>query len=237
MIRPLGNHYLCRPLEPEKETASGLALPDTALLESYDSEILAVGPGRTLEGGAVHPMQGKVGDRAIVVGHDFRMWDWQWKLGFVRDEDLVALITDASDWEDLLPANDWVLIEPDRQERVAKRASGLLVAAYALPGGGAREAAERGEEDHTLYRSSQEPVRRGRVVAMGPGAVEPDGHRGQCIWPEWWVADRILADLTPACSGIAVHWDKDARGVDLWDGGRKLVAIRAGQLCAVEVEG
>ncbi len=63
-IRPLGDRVLVKPIEQEVKTKSGIVLPDTAKEKSNEGEVIAVGPGKLVEGKRVAP-EVKVGDRVI----------------------------------------------------------------------------------------------------------------------------------------------------------------------------
>ncbi|MFT5978012.1 MAG: chaperonin GroES [Ilumatobacter sp.] len=45
-LQPLDDHLLVRPNDPERSTASGLVIPDTATEKPDQGTVLAVGPGR-----------------------------------------------------------------------------------------------------------------------------------------------------------------------------------------------
>lgn len=64
-IRPLHDRLVVRRLEEETTTAGGIVLPDSAAEKPSQGEVLAVGPGKTLESGDVRPMDVKVGDKVI----------------------------------------------------------------------------------------------------------------------------------------------------------------------------
>ena len=64
-IRPLHDRLVVRRLEEETTTAGGIVLPDSATEKPSQGEVLAVGPGKTLENGDVRPMDVKVGDKVI----------------------------------------------------------------------------------------------------------------------------------------------------------------------------
>lgn len=61
-IRPLGDRVVIKQLAAEEKTKSGLYLADSAKEKPQEGEILAVGPGKVLESGAMAPMPVKVGD-------------------------------------------------------------------------------------------------------------------------------------------------------------------------------
>ena len=64
-IRPLGEKIVVKLLESEEKTKGGIILPDTAKEEKAEGEVVAVGPGKTLESGKVQPPEVKKGDRVI----------------------------------------------------------------------------------------------------------------------------------------------------------------------------
>jgi chaperonin GroES len=64
-IRPLHDRLVVRRLEEETTTAGGIVLPDSAAEKPSQGEVLAVGPGKTLDSGDVRPLDVKVGDKVI----------------------------------------------------------------------------------------------------------------------------------------------------------------------------
>ena len=64
-IRPLHDRLVVRRLEEETTTAGGIVLPDSAAEKPSQGEVLAVGPGKTLDNGEVKPVDVKVGDKVI----------------------------------------------------------------------------------------------------------------------------------------------------------------------------
>jgi chaperonin GroES len=50
-IRPLGDRVVIKPANKEEVSAAGVILPDTAKEKPQKGEIVAVGPGRTLDNG------------------------------------------------------------------------------------------------------------------------------------------------------------------------------------------
>ena len=64
-IRPLDDRVVVEPLEAEETTAGGIVLPDTAKEKPMQGEVVAVGPGRTLEDGKLQKMEVKKGDRIL----------------------------------------------------------------------------------------------------------------------------------------------------------------------------
>jgi chaperonin GroES len=64
-IRPLHDRLVVRRLEEETTSAGGIVLPDSATEKPSQGEVLAVGPGKTLDNGEVKPLDVKVGDKVI----------------------------------------------------------------------------------------------------------------------------------------------------------------------------
>ena len=64
-IRPLHDRIVVRRLEEEKTSAGGIVLPDSAAEKPSQGEVLAVGPGKTLDNGDVKALDVKVGDKVI----------------------------------------------------------------------------------------------------------------------------------------------------------------------------
>jgi chaperonin GroES len=64
-IRPLHDRLVVRRLEEETTTAGGIVLPDSAAEKPSQGQVLAVGPGKTLDNGELKPMDVKVGDKVI----------------------------------------------------------------------------------------------------------------------------------------------------------------------------
>lgn len=64
-IRPLSDWLLVRPDERPDRTEAGLALPEQHRPLPDKGTVLACGPGRTLENGAVVIPQVKPGDRVV----------------------------------------------------------------------------------------------------------------------------------------------------------------------------
>jgi chaperonin GroES len=61
-IKPLHDRIIVKAAEKEQTTAGGIILPDTAQEKPMRGEVLAVGPGKTLDSGAVATIDVKVGD-------------------------------------------------------------------------------------------------------------------------------------------------------------------------------
>ena len=64
-IRPLHDRVVVRRLEEETKTAGGIVLPDSAAEKPSQGEVLAIGPGKTLDNGDVRALDVKVGDKVL----------------------------------------------------------------------------------------------------------------------------------------------------------------------------
>ena len=64
-LKPLGDKVVVKRLEAETTTKGGIVLPDTAKEKPKRGKIVAVGPGKTLDSGAVAKPTVKKGDEVI----------------------------------------------------------------------------------------------------------------------------------------------------------------------------
>jgi len=65
-IKPLGDRVIIKPINEDITTKSGIVLPETVDKEKPErGEVIAVGPGRLLDGGQTAPMSVKVGDKVM----------------------------------------------------------------------------------------------------------------------------------------------------------------------------
>ncbi|MHB1000256.1 MAG: co-chaperone GroES [Armatimonadota bacterium] len=65
MLKPLADRIVIKPTLAEEVTKGGIVLPDTAKERPQEGEVIASGPGKTLENGTVVPMDVKIGDKVI----------------------------------------------------------------------------------------------------------------------------------------------------------------------------
>lgn len=63
-IKPLADRVLLKPLEAEERTKSGIILPDSAKEKPQEAEVVAVGPGKMIDG-KLESMSVKIGDKVI----------------------------------------------------------------------------------------------------------------------------------------------------------------------------
>jgi chaperonin GroES len=65
-MKPLHDHVVVKPMNEDEKTKSGIYLPDTMDKERPErGEVIAIGPGKTLDNGQVAAMAVKVGDKVL----------------------------------------------------------------------------------------------------------------------------------------------------------------------------
>ena len=64
-VKPLDDRVVVKPLEAESKTAGGIVLPETAKERPQRGKIVAVGPGKLLDGGSRGALSVAVGDEVI----------------------------------------------------------------------------------------------------------------------------------------------------------------------------
>ncbi len=93
-LRPIGDHLIVKAVSKEEVSASGIIIPDTVDKERPErGEVIAVGPGKTLENGTRSTMDVVVGNKVVfkkyapdevkIDGVDYLV---------IRMEDVVAVI-------------------------------------------------------------------------------------------------------------------------------------------------
>ena len=92
-ITPLFDNVLVKPLEPEKKTASGIILPETAKEKPQIGEVKAIGTGKVTPKGEKQPMVIKVGQKVMYKkwgGNEVKIENEEWIL--VSQEDILAIV-------------------------------------------------------------------------------------------------------------------------------------------------
>jgi chaperonin GroES len=64
-IRPLQDRLVVKRVAEEERTKGGIIIPDSAKEKPVEGEVVAVGNGKVLEDGKVHPLDVKAGDRIL----------------------------------------------------------------------------------------------------------------------------------------------------------------------------
>ena len=93
-FQPLEDRVIIKPLEPENKTKGGIVLPDTVKEKPQEGKVVAVGEGKTLEGGSVKKPKVKAGDVVLYgkySGTEVTTKDGEEYL-IVREEDILAIV-------------------------------------------------------------------------------------------------------------------------------------------------
>ena len=89
---PLGDRVVLKQVEAEETTASGIVLPGQAQEKPQQAEVIAVGPGGTVDGKEVK-MEVKVGDQVIYskyAGTNVKLEDEEYII--VKQDDILAVV-------------------------------------------------------------------------------------------------------------------------------------------------
>ncbi len=65
MLKPLSDRIVLKVIEEDEKTPGGIVLPDTAKEKPTVGEVIAVGPGRTLDNGQRVAPEVKKGDKVV----------------------------------------------------------------------------------------------------------------------------------------------------------------------------
>jgi len=96
-IRPLYDRIIVKRIEQQRQTASGIVIPDTAGEKPEQGEVLAVGPGKLLDNGTVRPLEVKVGDRVLFSKYGGQTVKVEGEeLLVLREEDVLGIIEQDS---------------------------------------------------------------------------------------------------------------------------------------------
>lgn len=92
-IRPLGDRILVRRLTEDEKTAGGIIIPDTAKEKPQEAEVIAVGNGKLLDDGKVHPVNVKAGDKILFSkysGTEVNVDGEEWLV--IREDDVLGVV-------------------------------------------------------------------------------------------------------------------------------------------------
>ena len=64
-IRPLHDRLVVKRTQEEEKTKGGIIIPDTAKEKPIEGTVVAVGSGKELKNGKVHPLEVKAGDKVL----------------------------------------------------------------------------------------------------------------------------------------------------------------------------
>ena len=91
-MKPLGDRVVLKQVEIEEKTKSGIILPDSAKEKSQEALVVAVGPGKAVDG-KLTPMQVKEGDKVIYseyAGTEVELDDKKYII--VGQDDIIAIV-------------------------------------------------------------------------------------------------------------------------------------------------
>ncbi|HOU89503.1 MAG TPA: co-chaperone GroES [Polyangiaceae bacterium] len=96
-FRPLHDRILARRVAENDKPAGGLFIPDTAKEKPLEAVVVAVGDGKVLDDGTVHPLTVKAGDRVLIgkyTGAEVKL-DGEDHL-ILREDDVLAIVGDEA---------------------------------------------------------------------------------------------------------------------------------------------
>ena len=91
-LKPLNDRLVVKTVTPEEKTAGGIILPDSAQEKPQEAEVIAIGPGKTLDNGKLVPMEVKPGDRVIYAkysGTEIKLGSDEYVI--LRQDDVLAI--------------------------------------------------------------------------------------------------------------------------------------------------
>jgi chaperonin GroES len=92
-IKPLQDRVIVRRFESEEKTASGIIIPDSAKEKPQEGEVIAVGPGKTLDNGTKITPTVKPGDKVLFgkySGTDVRLDGEDFLI--MREDDILGIV-------------------------------------------------------------------------------------------------------------------------------------------------
>ena len=94
-IRPLHDRVVVRRVEDETTSPGGIVIPDSAKEKPIRGEVIAVGPGKFIEGGKIHPVSVNKGDKVLFgkySGTEVKLNGDE--LVVMREDDIMGVIED-----------------------------------------------------------------------------------------------------------------------------------------------
>jgi chaperonin GroES len=92
-IRALYDRIIVKRIDQQRQTASGIVIPDTATKKPEQGDVIAVGTGRLLHDGSVRPLQVATGDRVLFgkyAGQTVKVDDQE--LLVLKEEDALGIL-------------------------------------------------------------------------------------------------------------------------------------------------
>lgn len=87
-IKPLADRIVIKVIEDTEQTSGGIFIPDSAKEKPQKGEVVAVGPGKTLDSGEREPLDVKVGEVVLYAkysGTDVKIGGENFKILSVKD--------------------------------------------------------------------------------------------------------------------------------------------------------
>ena len=87
-IKPLGDRVVLKVIDDVQQTQGGIFIPDSTKEKPQKGEVVAVGPGKTMDSGEREPLDVKVGDKVLYAkyaGTDVKMDGVEYKILSVKD--------------------------------------------------------------------------------------------------------------------------------------------------------
>lgn len=92
-IRPLHDRVLVKRLDAKESVKGGIIIPDTAQEKPQEGEVIAAGPGKSLDDGKTQAMNVKVGDKILFgkyAGTDVKIDDVDYII--MREDDILGVL-------------------------------------------------------------------------------------------------------------------------------------------------
>ncbi len=92
-IRPLSDKLVIKVIDDTEQTSGGIFIPDSAKEKPQKGEVIAVGPGKSLEDGKKEEMEVKVGDIVLFAkyaGTDVKLNDEMLKI--LAEKDVLGIL-------------------------------------------------------------------------------------------------------------------------------------------------
>jgi chaperonin GroES len=92
-MKPLADRVVVKTSEAKEQVKGGIIIPDTAKEKPQQGEVVAVGPGKISDAGALMKMEVKVGDKVLYgkySGTEVTVDDQE--LLIMRESDILAII-------------------------------------------------------------------------------------------------------------------------------------------------
>ena len=87
-LKPLGDRIVIKVIDDAEKTQGGILIPDSAKEKPQKGEVVAVGPGKTLDSGNKEEMEVKIGDKVLYAkysGTDVKVENVEYKILSVKD--------------------------------------------------------------------------------------------------------------------------------------------------------